>query len=218
MRLRKKPWARAALLDCNFFVSRPEDYAGKWREAFPIKNKLHMELGCGKGGFISKLASSQPDINYIAIDIKDAVLILAKEKIELEYTSIDTNTNNIRLMAYEIMLINKILTNRDSIDRIYINFCNPWYKNYNRSRRLTHPNQLNQYREFLIPNGEIWFKSDDVLLFKDSLGYFKQSGFSIEYMTEDLHNSDFENNIETEHEKMFSEQGQKIKFLIARKN
>lgn len=217
MRLRKKPWARPALEACSFFVINPTENIGKWREVFGNSNEIWLELGCGKGGFISKLASSNPDINFIAVDIKDEVLILAKEKIEKEYSLINAGTRNIRLMAHEIMLIRKMLNEDDVINRIYINFCNPWHKNSHRARRLTHPNQLNQYRAFLSANGQIWFKTDDTILFQDSIRYFDQCGFHIAYLTEDLHASGFDKNIETEHERMYIEQGCKIKFLIAEK-
>ena len=108
---------------------------------------------------------------------------------------------------------------KDNIERIYINFCNPWPKGKHRKKRLTHTRQLEKYKEFLSVNGKIYFKTDDDGLFESSLTYFKESGFEIEKITYDLHKEDiFEGkNIETEHEKMFSEQGIKIKALIPRK-
>ncbi|TYQ13297.1 UNVERIFIED_CONTAM: tRNA (guanine-N7-)-methyltransferase [Acetivibrio alkalicellulosi] len=217
MRLRKKPWARPTLESCDFFVINTQEYIGNWNKVFDNSNEIHLELGCGKGGFISKLASSKPDINFIAIDIKDEVLILAKEKIEQEYSLKNRKPTNIKLMAFEIMLINKIFNQYDRINKIYINFCNPWYKNHHKARRLTHPNQLNQYKKFLSLNGEILFKTDDAPLFNDSIKYFEQSGFKINYLTWDLQTSGYEKNIETEHEKMFLEEGCKIMFLIAEK-
>lgn len=218
MRLRKKPWARPELEACSFFVIKPTEYIGKWQEVFGNSNPIWLELGCGKGGFISKLGASNPDINFIAIDIKDEVLILAKEKIEKEYASVNASTSNIRLMAHEIMLIHKMLNEKDVVDRIFINFCNPWHKNTHGSRRLTHPNQLNQYKTFLASQGQIWFKTDDDILFNASVKYFNQCNFKIVFLTEDLHNSNFDKNIVTEHEKMYSDEGRKIKFLIAQKS
>lgn len=222
MRLRKKPWAKAALQACDFFVDAPCDNIGKWHTVFDKPQEIWLELGCGKGGFISKLATRHLDKNFIAIDIKDEVLILAKEKIEKEYDEINAKTGNIRLMSHEIMLIHRMLNGQDVVNRIYINFCNPWHKNSRRPQRLTHPNQLNQYKTFLAPDGEVWFKTDDDLFFEDSIKYFEQTGFKITYLTYDLHESGelhrngFEHNIETEHEKMYIETGCKIKFLIAR--
>lgn len=217
MRMRKKPWARPALEACNYFVIDPMNYIGRWHEFFEKPQEIWLELGCGKGSFISKLAVSHLDKNFIAIDIKDEVLVLAKEKIDSEYAAARANTSNIKLMSQEIMIIHKMLSDRDLVGRIYINFCNPWYKGSDRSRRLTHPNQLTQYRTFLAPMGQIWFKTDDVDLFNDSIKYFERNGFEIKYLTEDLLSSGFDENIPTEHEKMYSELGHKIKFLIAEK-
>ena len=104
------------------------------------------------------------------------------------------------------------------MDRIYINFCNPWSKNgSSHKHRLTYPRQLINYREFLKDGGEIYFKTDDDDLFRDSLEYFPASGYDIEWMTFDLHENEPEWNIRTEHEGMFTEMGIKIKALIARK-
>ncbi len=215
MRLRKLPWARPALEACSFFIKNPTENIGKWRTVFEKDQEIRLELGCGKGGFISKLASANPDKNFIAVDIKDEVLARAKVKIENEYAGAGASPGNIALMSHEIMLIRKMLNEDDAVGRIYINFCNPWSKNTLKKRRLTHPVQLEQYKTFLVPGGQIWFKTDDLPLFTDSVGYFEQCGFSIAYLTQDLHGSGFEPNIETEHEQMFSSQGMKINFLIA---
>ncbi|MEN6312860.1 MAG: tRNA (guanosine(46)-N7)-methyltransferase TrmB [Clostridiaceae bacterium] len=217
MRLRRKAWARPALEACSFFVKTPADYIGKWHTVFEKDQEIWLELGCGKGGFISKLASANPDKNFIAIDIKSEVLALAKKKIENEYAEANVNISNIKLMSHEIMLIHKIMNEDDVVNRIYINFCNPWSKNTLKKRRLTHPVQLKQYNAFLAPGGQIWFKTDDRPLFTDSIGYFEQCSFKVVYLTNDLHGSGFGQNIETEHEKLFSSQGIKINFLIAEK-
>ena len=120
-------------------------------------------------------------------------------------------------MAQEIALISDMLDEEDKISRIYINFCNPWPKERHKKRRLTHTRQLENYRKFLVDDGEIFFKTDDDTLFEESLEYFKEANFNIEFITYDLHNSEFEGNVMTEHERMFTEQGIKTKFLIARK-
>ena len=112
-----------------------------------------------------------------------------------------------------------ILEKIDNVQRIYINFCNPWPKGKHRKKRLTHTRQLEKYKQFLADNGEIYFKTDDEDLFNSSLTYFEECGFEIQAKTYDLHNEPiFETNIVTEHEKMFSEQGIKIKALIARQS
>lgn len=201
-----------------FFVINPKEYKGKWKEFFGNDKPIYLELGCGKGTFMAVHASENPDINYIAIDIKDEVLGLAKRNIEKAYEEKNRKTDNVKLMAQEIGLISEILSEEDVVSRIYINFCNPWPKEKHKKRRLTHMRQLEQYKTFLKSEGEIHFKTDDDELFEESLEYFNEAGFRIKYITYDLHNSDVEGNVQTEHEKMFSEQGIKIKFLIAMKD
>lgn len=173
-------------------------------------------FGCGKGGFISKLACQNPNINYLGIDIKSEVLGLAKRNIEKEYLNAQKEIDNILLTAYEIEIIQNILNENDKVDRIYINFCNPWPKPRHNKKRLTHPKQLEKYKVFLKQDGEIYFKTDDEALFNASIKYFEEAEFEIIAKTYDLHNEPiWENNIETEHEKMFEEQGIKTKALIA---
>ena len=217
MRLRKKPWARPELEACNFFIINPSEYKGNWRKTFNNDNPIYLELGRGKGTFIAVHGSENPDINYIAIDIKDEVLVLAKRNIERAYDEKGLEVKNLKFMAQEISLINDIFDEKDIVDRIYINFCNPWPKKKHKKRRLTHTRQLEKYKEFLAKDGKIYFKTDDDELFNESLEYFKEAGFEIEYITYDLHKSDFEGNVRTEHENMFSEQGINIKFLIAKR-
>ena len=219
MRIRYKKWARPELEASDFYVDNPEELKGKWKSKFENKkNPIHLELGCGKGQFISKLASSNQNINYIAIDLVDAMLGLAKRNIEEEYKEKNIEPKNILITRFDIERILLILEKQDEIDRIYINFCNPWPKGKHRKKRLTHTRQLEKYKEFLKPNGEIYFKTDDDGLFESSIGYFEESGFEIIKMTRDLHSKDIFDgkNIETEHEKMFSEEGIKIKALIAK--
>jgi tRNA (guanine-N7-)-methyltransferase len=219
MRIRYKKWARPELEASKFYIDNPEEWKGKWKNFFENpENPIHLELGCGKGQFISKLASNNQNINYIAIDLVDAMLGLAKRNIEQEYQEKNIEPTNVALSRFDIERINLILDEKDKIERIYINFCNPWPKGKHRKKRLTHTKQLEKYKQFLVPNGEIYFKTDDDDLFNSSLLYFEESGFEIISKTYDLHNKPiFVNNIETEHEKMFSEQGIKIKALIAKK-
>ena len=216
MRLRRKPWAKPELDACPFYTEFPCDHRGKWAAWFGNSNPIHLELGCGKGGFISALAAQNPQNNYMAIDLKDAVLGLAKRNIEAAYAKVGLQPCNIRLMTQDIERLFLMLEDDvDVISRIYINFCNPWHKITQQKKRLTHPRQLKTYRRFLKDNAELWFKTDDDALFEDTLGYLAECGFTIKYETRDLHASGFDKNIETEHEKMFSGDGILIKFLIA---
>ena len=218
MRIRYKKWARPELEASSFYIDNPEEMKGKWKEYFGNRNPIHLELGCGKGQFISELASENLDINYIAIDLVDAMLGLAKRNVEAKYKEKNIEPKNIVLTRFDIERILLILEEQDQIERIYINFCNPWPKGKHRKKRLTHTRQLEKYRVFLKENGEIYFKTDDDDLFNSSLLYLEEAGFEVLKKTYDLHSEPiFEKNIETEHEKMFSEQGIKIKALIARK-
>ena len=217
MRIRFKPWARPELEASEFYIDNPEELKNKWITIFKNQtNPIHLELGCGKGQFISKLAVQNQDINYIAIDLVDAMLGLAKRNIEQIYIEQEKEINNVILTRFDIERIMLILGEKDNIKRIYINFCNPWPKGKHRKKRLTHTRQLEKYKTFLANGGEIYFKTDDEDLFNSSLEYFKESGFNIDRKTYDLHEEPiWENNIETEHEKMFSDKGIKIKALIA---
>ena len=218
MRIRYKKWARPELEASSFYIDNPEEMKGKWKEYFKNDNPIHLELGCGKGQFISELASENLNINYIAIDLIDAMLGLAKRNVEAKYKEKNIEPKNIVLTRFDIERILLILDSKDEIERIYINFCNPWPKGKHRKKRLTHTRQLEKYREFLKDGGEIYFKTDDDDLFNSSLIYLKESGFEVLNKTYDLHKENiFGKNIETEHEKMFSEQGIKIKALIAKK-
>lgn len=219
MRIRFKPWARPELEASNFYIDNPEEYKGKWKELFNNNNPIYLELGCGKGNFISNLAVKHEDINFIAIDLVDAMLGLAKRNIESSYQMANKEINNVYITRYDIERIFNIFNKEDEISRIYINFCNPWPRGKHHKKRLTHIRQLEKYREFLKDDGKIYFKTDDDSLFSDSLSYFDKSGFEIIDKTFDLENElDFWENIMTEHEKMFMEQGIKIKALKAKKS
>lgn len=216
MRMRRKPWVREELADCEFFVDNPCENIGIWEDKFKKKQPIHLELGCGKGTFIAKLACKNPKINYMAIDIKSEVLGLAKRNIEAEYLLYNQPIDNVFIMSQEIGLIQNVLNSKDRVDRIYINFYNPWPKPRHNKRRLTYPTLLEKYKVFLKPQGEIYFKTDDDELFEASKKYLEQNGFEIVRITYDLHSENNIENILTEHEEMFSKQGIKIKALIAK--
>ena len=219
MRMRFKPYARPELLACDFHIHEPLTHAGHWHEQFANPDQpLHLELGCGKGGFLSQLAPRHPDINYLGIDITDKVLILAKRKVEAAYLAAGLPAGNVRIASLDIERLSGVFSPEDTVQRIYINFCNPWSKNAGSNKhRLTHPRQLLQYRALMPEGAEIYFKTDDDDLFRDSVGYFPAAGFEITWQTCDLHREEPAWNIRTEHEGMFSEQGIPIKALIARK-
>lgn len=219
MRIRFKKWARPELEASKFYIDNPEEYKGKWEKLYLKKQPFHIELGCGKGSFISQLALKNKNTNYLAVDLVDAMLGLAKRNIEEVYNKEKMPIENVYLTRYDIERINNILANEDEVERIYINFCNPWPRGKHKKKRLTHTRQLESYKTFLVSKGEIYFKTDDDELFNESLTYFKEAGFEVLKCTFDLEKEpDFWDNIQTEHEKMFMEQGIKIKAVIAKKN
>lgn len=216
MRIRNKPWAKDELLASDFYVQKPEDYKGRWKEFFNNENEhIYLELGCGKGFFVKKAAKQNQNINYIAIDLIDAILGMANRNIIEEFEN--KEVLNLALTRYDVEEINNILDKSDNIERIYINFCNPWPKPRHKKRRLTHTRQLGKYKQFLAPKGEIYFKTDDDELFRESLEYFKEAGFEVVKTTDNLNEEpDFWENIETEHEIKFKNEGIKIKAGIFR--
>lgn len=218
MRIRKKKWAEPELAVCDFFVKNPEEHAGKWNETFNNGLPLYLEIGCGKGGFAGQFAVKNQDKNIIAVDIKIDMLGVGRRNIVEIFKNegkTDADITNLLLVNYNVEQIDKIITKDDKIKGMFINFCNPWPRPKYNKRRLTFPKKLEMYKNFLDENAEIRFKTDDDALFADSLEYFEQSGYEIIYKTYDLHNSDVTDNIETEHEKMFSAEGIKIKYLRA---
>lgn len=235
MRIRFKPWAREELESSKFYIDNPQDYKNKWKTLFENKNaSLSIELGCGKGNFIAKKASENLDRNFIAIDLVDAMLGLAKRNIEKEFGIRETINKeeienerekqeiikNVIITRYDISRISDILGKKDEVSKIYINFCNPWPRGKHHKKRLTFDTQLNQYKTFLKKDGKIYFKTDNDELFNDSLIYFKRCGFEVIKVTGDLESEENfweeEENIKTEHEKMFEEQGIKIKGVIVK--
>ncbi len=207
MRLRKKWWARPEMEKDSKAIIDPFVMKGKWQEHFGNDGPIHLELGCGKGQFISVLAKENPEINYVAIDLKDEVLVFVLRKIN------ELGLTNVRLIPVFIERIDEIFS-EDEISKIYINFCNPWPKVSHHKRRLTHPRFLTKYKTFIKKGTEVWFKTDDDDLFESSLEYFKEEGFTELYRTWDLVDSDFQNNVKTEYEEKFSSFGMKIKFGI----
>ena len=215
MRMRHKPYAKPELAACPFFVEDAEKARGSWQQLFKKPQPLILELGCGKGGYAAAYASSHPGENYLAVDYLSDVLVAAKRKVEEAYEAKALPPENILLTALNIQWIENDLAPEDKVQRIHINFCNPWPKKSHKKRRLTHTRQLLQYRAFLIPRGEIWFKTDDDELFEESLEYFAQAGFSLRYLSRDLHAAEPDWNIRTEYEQKFADMGVPIKALIA---
>jgi tRNA (guanine-N7-)-methyltransferase len=209
MRLRKKWWARPEMEEDPIFISDGRKIKGKWKDEFKNDNPVYVELGCGRGKFILEWARENKNINFVAVDLKDEVLIYVLRKIKEE------KLTNVRVLAMDIWFIDEIFDSCE-IDRIFINFCNPWPKLRHNKRRLTHSKFLNKYKLFLKNEAEIWFKTDNKPLFDDSLQYFIDENFEILYFTCDLENAGFKENVMTEYEEKFTVLGMNIMFLQAK--
>ena len=157
------------------------------------------------------MVKDNPQINYVVMDITCNVLGDTRRNIEKAFDG--EPVKNVMIARYDISYIEKVFAPEDRVERIYINFCNPWTKRPKYAkRRLTHPRQLMQYREFLVDGGEIWFKTDDDALFEESLPYFDACVFELRYQTGDLHAAGVTPNYVSEHEMKFTALGVPIKF------
>ena len=215
MRIRKKKWAQPELDACPYYIADPEAQRGRWSAFFGNDNPIELEVGCGKCTFIAEKALQNPDINYIAVDIKNDMLGVGRRNIERLFEPTGRSPQNIALVRYNVDQLDAVIAPEDGVRNLYINFCNPWPRLKHNKRRLTYPKKLVMYRDFLDKDAVIYFKTDDDGLFEDSLGYFGEAGYTIRYLTRDLHHSGITGNIVTEHEKMFSDEGIRIKYLEA---
>lgn len=211
MRLRNVKGAREGLVESVYVIDEPKENKGKWREIFGNDNPLHIEIGMGKGKFITELALKNPNINYIGIEKFSSVLIRAVEKMnELELK----NLLFIRMDAEEIVDVFE----KGEVDKIYLNFSDPWPKDRHAKRRLTSRQFLARYDVILNKDGDINFKTDNRSLFDFSVEEIKEANWEITGLTYDLHNSEMnEGNIMTEYEEKFSAKGNPIHKVVARR-
>lgn len=217
MRIRRKKNTSEKLQDFLNFVTVEnigEEHKNSWRKIFDENNlsrELHVELGTGKGDFICQLAEKNPDKNFLGLEVEKEVVLKAARKIQ------EKNLKNVRLVIFDINRISEIFAENE-IDRIYINFCDPWPKKKHAKRRLTHLNFLEMYRKILKNDGEIHFKTDNRDLFDFSLQQFQIAGLKIHDLTFDLHSNEPPENIRTEYENKFSSQGVPINRCVVTMN
>lgn len=204
MRVRNRKGA-TELLEANpqYVVLNPEDAKGKWHEIFGNDHPIHIEVGSGKGAFITGMAKANPEINYIGIDIQKSVLSYALDKV------LEADLPNIKLLWVDGDSLTNYFEDGE-IDRLYLNFSDPWPKKRHEKRRLTYKTFLDTFKQILPERGEIHFKTDNRGLFEYSLVSFSQYGMTLKGVWLDLHASDFEGNVMTEYEKKFSSKGQVI--------
>ncbi len=204
MRMRRKKHLKERMDVCSdIILTDIKELDGDIKRIFPNDNPLRMEVGCGKGGFILETAKKHPEINFLAVEKNSNVLILAAEKIQ------NAGLSNVKFLRGDANLLRDIET-ETKCEVIYINFCDPWHKNSYWRRRLTHKQHLMLWEKLLCKNGEIHFKTDNKNLFEFSLNSFADYDMKLKNITFDLHNSDYSDNVMTEYEKLFSEQGQPI--------
>lgn len=204
MRVRRRKGAEEHLANNpHFVILKPEDAKGHWQEIFGNDRPIHIEVGSGKGAFITGMALQNPDINYIGIDIQVSVLSYALDKV------LASGAENIRLLQVDGSSLTNYFADGE-IDLLYLNFSDPWPKKKHSKRRLTYKTFLDTYKQILPEHGEIHFKTDNRGLFEYSLASFSQYGMILKQVWLDLHASDFEGNVMTEYEKKFSDKGQVI--------
>ncbi|KIL43897.1 tRNA (guanosine(46)-N7)-methyltransferase TrmB [Jeotgalibacillus soli] len=204
MRTRNKPWAKEKMMEYpQYFVHDPELKKGKWHEVFGNDHPIHIEVGTGKGRFVTGMAQENPTINYIGIELSESVIVMALDRL------IDADLPNVKLLNINAADLANFFEKGD-VSRVYLNFSDPWPKNRHEKRRLTFSMFLDLYKGLLMDEGEIHFKTDNQGLFEYSLQSFSAYGLLLTYVSLDLHKSDFEGNIMTEYEEKFSRKGQRI--------
>ena len=208
MRMRKKPnllprMERASAV----LTAEPEQYRGKWLQAFPGFTGLQLELGCGKGGFTCAAAAAMPETLLVAVEkVPDAMVVAMERAVEAEL-------RNVRFLDIDAARLPELFAPGE-VERIYINFCDPWPKKKQFKRRLTAPGFLALYKQVLKPGGEIWFKTDNQPLFDWSVETFEAAGFRLSQVTHDLH-AGGSVGIMTDYEKKFYGEGKPICRLVA---
>ncbi len=216
MRLRNIPGAKDAILESPYVVQQPENQKGRWAECFPRKQPVHIEVGMGKGRFLMDMARLHPEINYVGIEMYDSVLLRALQKRE-ELKEKGEELNNLLFMRMDARELPQVFE-EEEIEKIYLNFSDPWPKARHAKRRLTSRQFLSRYEKILARNGKVEFKTDNRELFEFSLEEVKEQGWELLESTFDLHNQPemMEGNVMTEYEEKFSSMGNPICKLVCR--
>ncbi len=210
MRLRNIKGAKEAIAASPYVVHEPENFRGRWNEFFSNDHPIHIEIGMGKGKFITTFALRHPEINYIGIELYESVLIRAVTKREAI-----GECPNLIFLRYGAEHLQQVFA-PEEVARIYLNFSDPWPKERHARRRLTSTDFLARYRAFLQKGGHIEFKTDNRPLFDFSIGQAKEAGWRLADITYDLHHSEYaENNVMTEYEEKFSAIGNPIHRFVA---
>ena len=208
MRMRKKKNLIPRMEACgDWLITDPFAMKGHWRELMPQASELRVELGCGKGRFTAGTAAAEPEILLIAVEKVPDAMVMAMERAR------DAGLQNVRFIDADAALLPDMFAPGE-VDRIYINFCDPWPKSNQKKRRLTHGNFLKQYRKVLKEGGQIHFKTDNDKLFAWSLEEIPQFGFVLSEVTTDLH-ADGPVGVMTDYEAKFYDLGKNINRCVA---
>ena len=217
MRLRNIPGAKDAITESSYVVQTPTECKAKWAEQFPKEQPIYIEVGMGKGRFLMDMARLHPDINYVGIEMYDSVLLRALQKRE-ELEQEGVVYSNLYFMRVDARLLPEIFA-QGEVDKIYLNFSDPWPKARHASRRLTSREFLSRYDKILKEDGTIEFKTDNRGLFDFSLEEVPEAGWKLEAHTFDLHHNEemMIGNVMTEYEEKFSSMGNPICKMIIRR-
>lgn len=212
MRMRNKPWAKDDLRQNPKVIFGPEEHEspkGQWHKTFGNQNPIHLEIGTGKGQFIVQMAERHPEYNFIAMEKVEEVLIFPADY------AVENDIPNLLFVYGNATFLTEYFAPGE-VDRIYINFCDPWLKARHHKRRLTHPNFLNMYKQILKPGGEIHLKTDNSELFEYSIEQLNLHGFTVHDVTRDLHRSEYaKDNIMTGYEVKWTNLDIRINRLVA---
>ncbi|WP_438798901.1 tRNA (guanosine(46)-N7)-methyltransferase TrmB [Staphylococcus pseudintermedius] len=203
MRMRNKPWAESYLTEHNDIVDLEAVHAHQVSEWFERQQPIHIEVGSGMGKFITTLAQQNPHINYVAIERDKNVMIRVLDKVR------EHNLSNIKLLCNDAVILTDYFR-QGEVDRIYLNFSDPWPKKRHAKRRLTYRSFLALYQQILREDGELHFKTDNRGLFAYSLESMSQFGMYFTKINLNLHQEDEGDNIPTEYEHKFAEKGSRI--------
>ena len=213
MRLRNIPRADAVIQESPFVLNAPEEWKGKWKDYFSNENPVAVEIGMGKGTFLTQMAKKYPEINFIGIERYTSVLLRAVEKLERAEETLP----NLIFLRTEAEKLEDFFAPGE-VDVIYLNFSDPWPKDRHHKRRLVSREHLALYEKVLAADGVVEFKTDNVGLFDFALEEIPASGWELVAMTRDLHQDPMgEGNIMTEYEEKFSAKGQKIQKLVCKR-
>ena len=208
MRMRKKPNLLPRMARCGeILIADPAEHRGQWRALMPEAQALHLELGCGKGRFTVETAAQNPQILFVAVERVPDAMIIAMERAQA------MGLGNVYFIDADAAGLPELFAPGE-VDRIYLNFSDPWPSNRHAKRRLTHPDFLLRYRQVLAPNGAIHFKTDNHDLFEWSLFQFPKAGFTLSEVTRDLHANGI-CGVMTDYEEKFHNLGTPINRCVA---